>query len=467
MIAKDQTSVTRAGFRVGMAGRSLRLLFILLIPLAAFLCYWPAFGSYFVSDDFALLARVQDPWLTLWSPQDRWFRPVGLVFWKLTVDLFGYSAPAHHLCNFLLHLCNVVLLYLLVRATFEDRRISTLTATIFCLFPIHPEAVTWLSGRFDLLCAFFYLSSLLLLIRYLKDSSRAGLGLSALAGLLALLSKEMALSLPLVAFVLVYQQRPDLRLQQVLMKVWPFFGLTFLVVAIRIFASGSVGGYEIQFRLVWSSLRLAWSPLELLFFPWNTTLLDSVLRPAGLLFPVVTAIHLWGLSQFRTAPRTTAFLALLLYLSVLPLVNLGKVYPNLQDARYYYLPATVFALWLASFLVARRGRRLVIPLYLVTLSGLLLVHNLPWKEAGRQSSRIVDRLKSLPPGPRSLDAIPDNYLGAYVFRNGLDLVGRTVSGVDERICWRTDFSESWRGQCESGAVSHRWNGSEFESSGRY
>ena len=97
-----------------------------------------------------------------------------------------------------------------------------------------------------------------------------------------------------------------------LRKLWPFFALTFLALAIRISGSGSLGGYASQFRLEWSSLRLFWSPLEVLFFPWNTALLDSPFRLAGLLFPMVTAIHLWALSQLWTGPRTTAFFAVLL-----------------------------------------------------------------------------------------------------------------------------------------------------------
>ena len=334
---------------------------------AAVLCYWPALGSYFVSDDFVWLARARDPWLSLGSLDERWFRPLGLAFWKLTVELLGSSARAHHLCNLAVHLLNCLLLYLLGREILKNEKIGLLAAGIFCLFPIHPEAVTWLSGRFDLLCGFFYLMSLLLLTRHLKDGKNTWLDFSALCCLLALLSKEMALSLPLVAFSLVHHRRPDLRLRQVLRKLWPFFALTLLVLVIRISGSGSLGGYARQFRLEWSSLRLLWSPLEVLFFPWNTALLDSPFRLAGLLFPMVTAIHLWALSQLRTAPRTTAFFAVVLYLTALPLVNLGKVYPNLQDSRYYYLPGAVFALWLASFLVAGRGRRLVIPLYLVAL----------------------------------------------------------------------------------------------------
>ena len=405
---------------------------------------------------------MREPWLALAALDERWLRPLGLAFWKLTVALFGYSARAHHFCNLVVHLLNCVLLYLLGRELLKSEETGLLAAGIFCLFPIHPEAVTWLSGRFDLLCGFFYLMSLLLLTKHLKDEKQAWLGFSALCCLLALLSKEMALSLPLVAFAFVHHRRPDFSSRQVARKLWPFFALILLFLAIRFSVAGSLGGYASQFRWSWSSLRLLWSPLEVLFFPWNTALLDSPFRLAGLLFPVVTAVHLGALSQLQTAPRTTAFLAVLLYIMALPLVNLAMVYPNLQSSRYYYLPGAVFALWLASFLVARRDRRVVIPFYLVTLGALLFAHNLPWREAGKQSHLIVQELAGLPAGPKRLDRVPDHYFGAYVFRNGLDLVGRSVGEVRGEICWRTLESDTWRGKCVPEAVLYRWTGGRFE-----
>ncbi len=440
-----------------------RLILGSLLGGAAVLCYGPALGSYFVSDDFVFLARAHDPWLSLGALDERWFRPLGLAFWKLTVELLGDSVVAHHFCNLIVHLLNCVLLYLLGRVLLKSEEAGLLAAGIFCLFPIHPEAVTWLSGRFDLLCGFFYMISLLLLTRYLEDEKKSWLGLSALGCLLALLSKEMALSLPLVAFAIVRLRRSDFSSRQVAGSLWPFFALTLLFLAIRLSVVGSLGGYAIQFRLSWSSLRILWSPLEVLCFPWNTALLDSPFRLAGLLFPVVSAFHLGALYQLRTSPRTTAFFALLLYLTALPLVNLAKVYPNLQDSRYYYLPGAVFALWLASFLGARRVRPFVISVYLVTLGALLLAHNLPWREAGKRSRVIVQELAKLPAGPRRLEGVPDHYLGAYVFRNGLDLVGRSVPEVRGEICWRTLESSAWRGKCEPEAVRYRWTGGRFEA----
>ena len=433
-----------------------------LLGGAALLCYSPVLGSYFVSDDFVFLARAHDPWLSLGALDERWFRPLVLAFWKLTVEQFGDSVVAHHFCNLVVHLLNCVLLYLLGRVLLKSEESGLLAAGIFCLFPIHPEAVSWLSGRFDLLCGFFYLMSLLLLTRYLESEKKSWLGFSALGCLLALLSKEMALSLPLVAFAVVRLRRSDFSSRQVAGSLWPFFALALLFLAVRFSVVGSLGGYAIQFRLSWSSLRLLWSPLEVLFFPWNTDLLDSPVRLAGLLFPVVTAFHLGALSQLRTSPRTTALCVLLLYLTALPLLNLAKVYPNLQDSRYYYVPGAVFALWLASSMVAMRDRRIVIPVYLAALAVLLFAHNFPWREAGKRSHAIVQELARLPAEPKRLDGVPDHYLGAYIFRNGLDLVERTVPEVGGGICWRTLESATWRGKCKPEAALYRWTGVRFE-----
>ena len=127
------------------------------------------------------------------------------------------------------------------------------------------------------------------------------------------------------------------------------------------------------------------------------------------------------------------------------------------------MPGTVFALWLASSIMAMRGRHLVIPVYLATLAALLFAHNLPWREAGKRSQVIVQELARLSAGPKRLDGVPDHYLGADVFRNGLDLVERSVPEVEGEICWRILGSDNWQGKCEPEAVLYRWAGGRFEA----
>lgn len=63
-------------------------------------------------------------------------------------------------------------------------------ALLFLLTPIAPEAVTWLSGRADVLVLFFMLLAMVLYSVYLTKRSWAAFSGAMLASATALLSKE-------------------------------------------------------------------------------------------------------------------------------------------------------------------------------------------------------------------------------------------------------------------------------------
>ena len=72
------------------------------------------------------------------------------------------------------------------------------TALLFGLHPVHVESVAWVAERKDLLCAFFVFLSLLSYLSYTSSASRFGYVLSLLMFIAALMSKPMAVTLPLV-----------------------------------------------------------------------------------------------------------------------------------------------------------------------------------------------------------------------------------------------------------------------------
>ena len=71
-------------------------------------------------------------------------------FWKL--NPFGY-----HLSNLLLHLTNVILLYLCVYLLLNNRYIAVLAALFFAIHPVNAEAVNVVSFREDLLMFLNYI----------------------------------------------------------------------------------------------------------------------------------------------------------------------------------------------------------------------------------------------------------------------------------------------------------------------
>jgi protein O-mannosyl-transferase len=132
------------------------------------------------------------------------WHPLTWLSHMMDCQLFGLNSGSQHLVNVALHAANVLLLFLLLqRATGAVWR-SFFVAALFAVHPLNVETVAWVAERKSLLSAFF---SLLTIAAYGWYVSRPGWKkylLVLVAFSLALMSKPMAVSLPLVLLLLDY-----------------------------------------------------------------------------------------------------------------------------------------------------------------------------------------------------------------------------------------------------------------------
>ncbi len=90
-----------------------------------------------------------------------YYRPVVNAAFALNYLLTGFSAMGYHLFNLLLHVCSAFLAGTLVLRIFRNALVPGVFGTlIFAVNPAGSEAVIWVSGRTDLLAAFFFLAAL-------------------------------------------------------------------------------------------------------------------------------------------------------------------------------------------------------------------------------------------------------------------------------------------------------------------
>lgn len=123
---------------------------------------------------------------------------------SLSFVVNGGSASAYHATNLLLHLGNVGLVYLVVRALTARAFLAHFCAVAFAIHPLNVDAVAWVATRSGLLATLFTLGSVL---AYLRRRSRLWmLGLSVLLAALAVLSEWTAIGLPLILVLVDYYQ---------------------------------------------------------------------------------------------------------------------------------------------------------------------------------------------------------------------------------------------------------------------
>jgi hypothetical protein len=153
------------------------------------------------------------------------YHPLVLLSYALEYRFAGAAPAVYHATNFSLHLCNVLLVFWLFLLLTEDRLIAFLVALLFGIHPMHVESVAWISERKDVLYAFFFLLSLALYVFRARTGRWKYAVFAFLAFIGAVLSKPMAITLPLLLVLFdVMLRLPQKRLRPWLEKL-PFFAV--------------------------------------------------------------------------------------------------------------------------------------------------------------------------------------------------------------------------------------------------
>lgn len=168
--------------------------------------YLPHLGRGFLKDDFAWIAASQfagaHGLMDLFSRQNGFYRPVVSLTFALNQRLFGLEPFGYGLTNLALVLCCAAAIAALGRALGMPPAAAWTAAALWGLNPHGVGgAVMWISGRTSLLAVLF---SALAAVAHLRGRRAAAAGLC----LLALLSKEEVVPIPLVLTLWTALERP-------------------------------------------------------------------------------------------------------------------------------------------------------------------------------------------------------------------------------------------------------------------
>ena len=188
----------------------------LLVAALAAAAYLPSLGAVFQFDDYNVIVHYPTvhSWQALLERAGGGVRPLLKASYTLNWTLGG----GFHALNIALHAANAVLLFLIGRNLFGDRRAALIAALLFALHPAATEAVTYVSGRSSSLMALFYLAAML---SYLHGHRL----LSVLLFFLAVATRETAVTLPaaLLLCELCRAERPAWR--EIMRRQWPHWAL--------------------------------------------------------------------------------------------------------------------------------------------------------------------------------------------------------------------------------------------------
>jgi len=202
-------------------------LFIALVVLAVGL---PAVGNGFVDlDDGPYVSeKPASDGLTLHgfafaftSVRPMYWHPIAWLSHEFDAELFGSSPSGRHLTSVILHAITAAVLFVVLSRLGAGSFPAAFGSLLWAVHPLRVESFAWLAERKDVLCALFFLAAIVFYLAYASRPSRGLYAAWTICGLLALMSKPTAVSLPVVLFVLDFwpHRRPASLLRLVLEKV--------------------------------------------------------------------------------------------------------------------------------------------------------------------------------------------------------------------------------------------------------
>lgn len=317
-----------------------------------------------------------------------------------------------HAISLLLHLANALLVFWLARALSGKKWVGFLCGLLFGLHTLHTEPVAWISGRKDLLAAFFSLLCLLAYQHFIRSGKRRDWALSLMAFALALLSKPTPAPLPFILLLLDYKNRRGWS-RPVWMEKLPFFACSLLIGGIAAFythrfelfrdapfpsrlAAALLGLSSYLGKLI---LPVKLSPM--VPYPAGINLAHPGVYPAAIFLAAAAGLAIASLRRTREIAFGMGFFLVLIGPS------LWKASPDsffIAD-RFLYLPSFglfyLFSLWVDRLVhapspISRIRNGVLISLtagLLIWMGGMTRARSLVWKTS---ETLYLDTLKNYP-----------------------------------------------------------------------
>ena len=146
---------------------------------------------------------------------DQSYRPLVLIHYAIEHSIFGNNPNALHFLNVLYYSLVCMLLYHFLKSIFLKEKESfllLLVCLVFVVHPIHTEVVANIKGRDEIFHALFSLLSLIYVLKYIDRDNLKYLYFSLGTYFIALLSKEMAITLiAVIPFTLFFFRNLELK----------------------------------------------------------------------------------------------------------------------------------------------------------------------------------------------------------------------------------------------------------------
>ncbi len=407
------------------------------------LAYMPVFRNGFVSwDDGIYITEntlihsftLQNLWQIFSSSFEGHYHPLTLLSLMFDYGINGPDPLVFHLHNLLLHLCNTLLVFVIIRKLAGNGNTAGIAALLFALHPMHVEAVAWATARKDVLFTAWFLLSVWWYLLYLSRNQKKWLLLSLAAALLSALAKGQGVFLPFCLLLIDYFKGRKLTDHKLWREKLPFLLPLLLMGVIALLAQRETGylGEQTVSPGLWHTLLTAAGALAMYFYKLTVPLQLSAYYPLpgerlAVMFSAITglliALLLVWLLIISYRRRPVIFFGLAFFLvNIFIFLRWIPVSNYLIADRYTYLSS------IGLFFIAGHGFYLlnlrcrmafILPVLILPVLGLLTTERVTvWKDS---MTLVTDILKHH----------PDVYPALNIRGRELQLAGNSAAALGD------------------------------------
>jgi len=401
-----------------------KLIVFLVFITISFLIYGNSLNNKFVFDDKSLVVdndlikSFKNIPQILGITEGRIpYRPVRNLSYTIDYFFSGLNPLGYHIFNILYHSITVFLIYLIALYLVGNFKIALLSAVFFIVHPIHADAVTYISGRRDILSAIFFFLAFYYFIKFRDSHRKKYITIIIFSYILAVFTKEMAVTLPLVMFCYDYVKEFRSAFKTSFLK--ELFSTIFRIFKKHryLYSSLLIFGLWVSYyyiAVLKASHKISWYGgnifsnfatvsrilayyIWLLLFPlklnadysYNAfSLSESFLEP----MVILSVLILFGIFIFslillnRKETKIYSFLILFFFITLLPVSHIIPHHELLAE-HYLYIPSFSFCLILGmiltKFIENKKFKTIALFLSAVVIifySTRIIIRNQDWKD---------------------------------------------------------------------------------------
>ncbi len=307
-----------------------------------------------------------------WERKENLYRPLSLVMFAIEWQLSPEKPFLGHLVNVLLYAFTGILLFITMTKLLPQKNllIPLLTTLLFIAHPVHTEVVANIKSRDEILCFLFVIASVNFLMNYISSEKIISLIASLFCFLLALLSKESAITfIFIVPLILHFFTAVDFK--KILTASLFFIGAAAVYLLIRaavlkglasetelqIVNNSLLGATDVITRFA-SAMYIMGKYLLLLFFPhplvfdYSFNQMQNVLLTdfkALFSIAIYLSLFIYALKTFKQK-NPVAFCILFFLIAISLVSNIFFLIESSMAERFIYMPSFGFCFAIAILL---------------------------------------------------------------------------------------------------------------------